>query len=181
MASATRAASLNPPAAGRFAVLVGFAVLVNGGIQVIEGPAGSALHDTVTNGGVEVVFHFSQYSTLNNGTEVVWSGAYSTNNLINGFGFELVLGSSYSDQINSGGAQFVVSGGRVSFEHINSGGVQLTPGGFDSEVAVEDQIFAGGGVIVSAGGEDAFSDIFGTEIILSGGNVLGTIIERGGT
>src|SRR5262249_26963603 len=71
-----------------------------------------------------------------------------------------------------------------SFEHINSGGVQLigsTPGGFDSEVAVEDQIFASGVVIVSAGGGGAVSDIFCTEIILSGGNALGTIIERGGT
>src|SRR5262249_26967339 len=154
---------------------------VNGGIQVIEGPAGSALHDTVTNGGGGVMFHFFSYNKLYNGTEVVWFRVYSHNNLIQSVGFSIFPWSSSRHPITYAVQQFVVSGGRVSFEHINSGGVQLTPGGFDSEVAVEDQIFAGGGVIVSAGGEDAFSDIFGTEIILSGGNVLGTIIERGGT
>src|SRR5262249_54300400 len=74
-----------------------------------------------------------------------------------------------------------VSGGRVSFEHINSGGVQLTPGGFDSEVAVEDQIFAGGGVIVSAGGGGAVSGIFWPPVFFLGGHRPGTVIERGGT
>src|SRR5262245_19291464 len=97
--------------------------IVNGGTEVVEGKAtglisGTAVSTTV-NGGVQIVFGVADFTTVNNGFEVVWSGGFAGGTTVNGKdSFDFVVGTTFGDVINNG-TEFVVSGGFASGTTVN--------------------------------------------------------------
>src|SRR5262249_38194132 len=106
--------------------------IVNGGAEVVEGIAtglisGTAVSTTVNRGGDQIVFGVADFTMVNGGFEVVWSGGVSESATINSGGFDFILGTAIGDVIN-GGTEFVGSGGSASFITVNSGGVEVVGG-----------------------------------------------------
>src|SRR5262249_37471289 len=113
-----------------------------GGLEVIEGSAtgfasGFASGTNITANGVQLVFGRAFETTVNSGTQVVWSGGSGFGTVVNGKGsFDFIVGNpsditgggAFQDVIN-GGTEFVVSNGFAFHTTINSGGIQVVSSG----------------------------------------------------
>jgi autotransporter passenger strand-loop-strand repeat protein len=174
----------------------GFNTLLNGGTEVVEGPAtglpadeqGSATRTTVQAGGVQFVFGSATATTVNSGTMVVWTEAFATHTTVSGKGsFDFVVGSAFNDVINNGGGEFTVSSifattpGTTFNPTVNSGGVEAVYGG----VSVDAIINPGATELVSGGagigtGVDSGTILRGVEFVQNGGQTVGTDVLAGG-
>ena len=159
--------------------------VLSGGLEVIEGKAtgftvvGSAIATTIDDGGDQIVFGFAEFTTVNSGTEIVWSGSKTGLATINTGGFDFIVGSAI-DQTLNGGTEFVVSHGIADETQINGGGVQVVSSGSTAEFGT---INAGGTEIVDSGGKDLSTLVGpgGTQFVESGGTASGADVKAGGT
>src|SRR5208337_1231470 len=154
--------------AGGEEVLEGFATKLGTGFSV----------DTDIAGGLQVVFGESISTTVNTGTQIVWSGGLAEDTTINKGAFEFVVGDSEFATVNNGGTEFVVSHGFAEDDTINSGGV-VAVNGSGSE-AFDELITRGGNLLVSGGGLDLDATVSGTEIVQAGGTASGAFVVAGG-
>jgi autotransporter passenger strand-loop-strand repeat protein len=170
--------------------------LVNaGGVEVIEGRAtGFVLNGiaggTTLNGGVQIDFGSTLSTTINGGTEVVWSAGLGSATVVNGkASFDFIVGQAFNDVLNDG-TEFVVSGGGTLDTTINNGGVQVVVGlnsvGLNS-LALGTTINPGGTEILSAGGSDGAAMqggigtlVEGVQLVLAGGTASGADVKSGG-
>ncbi len=113
-------------------------------------------------------FSFNVYNpvsgeTVHDGTQTVFAGGTTLNNIISCGGSQIVSsgGAANSTTINSGGSQVVSSGGIANSTTINSGGSQTVDSGTASDTIVN----SGGSMYVSSGG------IAAGALTLAGGHV----------
>jgi len=173
---------------------LGFDTLLNGGTEVVEGPATGleerslATRTTVNAGGVQFVFGSATHTTVNSGTMVDWTLAFATKTTVSGKGsFDFVVGSATGDTVNNGGGEFVVSSvfattpGTTFGTTVNSGGVEAVFGGIANKAVIN----PGATMLVSGGagigtGTDVGGLIRGVEFVQNGGQTVGTTIVAGG-
>jgi autotransporter passenger strand-loop-strand repeat protein len=177
-------------------------LVLAGGLEVIEGPAtgfpgpgvGSSV-DTTVDGGLQIVFGAANLTTVNSGTEIVWSGGVSLSSTLNGkSSFDFVVGNSVDETVNNatefvlsngfafgttvegGGVQVVSSGSRADEADIKFGGIQIVDFG-----ALALDAFVSGTQFVESGGTAFEADVIvgGIEVVETGGLADGTILNGG--
>ena len=128
------------------------------------------------------------------GTEDVYSGAFADYSQV--YGAEIISsgGEGYEDTVRSGGQQYVYSGGVDSASVISSGGKEtvykggvarfdtVASGGtqYDHGVTSDTTISKGGTEDVFSGGAADVSQVYGSEVVSSGGSVYGNTVHSGG-
>jgi autotransporter passenger strand-loop-strand repeat protein len=162
--------------------------LVNaGGVEVLEGPAtgfvgsaaGDSLGTTLNNGGVQIVFGRAISTTIDGGTEVVWSGGVGSATVVNGkASFDFIVGVAAGGDVINDGTEFVVSGGVTVGAIVNNGGVLVVDG--LNSFANGPGINSGGTAILSAGGLDFGTLVEGVQLVLAGGIAENADVRSGG-